>query len=158
MSLPGKTPRASYTEMTELVLPQHSNVVGGAFGGTVLAWIDVCGAIAAQRHCNRVAVTAALDEVRFSERIAVGDVVVLSARVNAAFTTSLEVEVEVKVEDVLSGERRLCVDAFMTFVAVDHGGKPCRVPPLLLESAEDEQRAAEALARREARLARRTRT
>ncbi len=94
-----KTPRASYTEMTELVLPQHGNVLGGAFGGTVLAWIDVCGAIAAQRHCNRVAVTAALDDVSFRAPIRVGDVVVLSARVNATFTTSLEVEVEVKVED-----------------------------------------------------------
>lgn len=158
MSLAGKTPRASYTEMTELVLPQHGNVLGGAFGGTVLAWIDVCGAIAAQRHCNRVAVTAALDEVRFSERIAVGDVVVLSACVNAAFSTSLEVEVEVKVEDVRTGARRLCVDAFMTFVAVDESGRPCGVPPLLAESEEDERRALEARERRAARLARRGRS
>jgi acyl-CoA hydrolase len=157
MTLAGKTPRASFTEMTELVLPQHGNVLGGAFGGTVLAWIDVCGAIAAQRHCNRVAVTAALDEVRFSERIAVGDVVVLTARVNAAFSTSLEVEVEVKVEDVLTGERRLCVDAFMTFVAVDGNGKPCRVPPLILESEDDERRASEAQDRRALRLSRRGR-
>lgn len=158
MTLAGKNPRASYTEMTELVLPQHGNVLGGAFGGTVLAWIDVCGAIAAQRHCNRVAVTAALDEVRFSERIGVGDVVVLSARVNAAFTTSLEVEVEVKVEDMLSGERRLCVDAFMTFVAVDANGKPCRVPPLVLETDDDERRSGEAKERRALRLARRARS
>lgn len=150
-----KTPRASFTEMTELVLPQHGNVLGGAFGGTVLAWIDICGAIAAQRHCNRVAVTAALDEVNFVEPIRVGDVVVLSARVNAAFTSSLEVEVEVKVEDAKSGERRRCVDAFMTFVAVDDDGKPCRVPALVLETADDERRAREAGDRRAARLARR---
>lgn len=150
-----KTPRASYTEMTELVLPQHGNVLGGAFGGTILAWIDVCGAIAAQRHCNRVAVTAALDDVSFRAPIRVGDVVVLSARVNAAFTTSLEVEVEVKVEDATTAQRRVCVDAFMTFVAVGEDGKPSRVPPLLLETEDDERRAEAARQRRAARLARR---
>ncbi len=151
-----KTPRASFTEMTELVLPQHGNVLGGAFGGTILAWIDICGAIAAQRHCNRVAVTAALDEVNFLESIRVGDVVVLSARVNAAFNSSLEVEVEVKVEDAKTGERRRCVDAFMTFVAVDGEGRPSRVPELVLDTAEDERRSKEAGQRRAARLARRS--
>lgn len=151
----GKTPRASFTEMTELVLPQHGNVLGSAFGGTVLAWIDVCGAIAAQRHCNTVAVTAAIDELSFLAPITVGDVVVLSARVNAAFGTSMEVEVEVRVEDRLTGDRRLCVDAFMTFVAVGEDRQPCRVPPLIAETTEDEQRRAEAEARRAARLARR---
>lgn len=151
----GKTPRASYTEMTELVLPQHGNVLGTAFGGTVLAWIDVCGAIAAQRHCHRVAVTAAIDEVRFTAPITVGDVVVLSARVNAAFRTSMEVEVEVKVEDARTGHRRLCVDAFMTFVALDDERRPCAVPPLVCESAEDRRRQREAEARRARRLAER---
>lgn len=155
MSAEGKTPRASFTEMTELVLPQHGNVLGSAFGGTVLAWIDVCGAIAAQRHCNRVAVTAAIDELSFLAPIVVGDVVVLSARVNAVFRTSMEVEVEVRVEDRDTGERRLCVDAFMTFVAVGDDRKPCAVPPLLAESPEDEARRAAAEARRAARLRRR---
>jgi acyl-CoA hydrolase len=153
-----KTPRASYTEMTELVLPQHSNVLGGAFGGTVLAWMDVCGAIAAQRHCGCVAVTAALDEVNFLSPIKVGDVVVLSARVNATFTSSLEVEVVVQVEDRESGARRPCVDAFMTFVAIDGDGKPKRVAPLVLENAEDEQRDKQARERRAVRLAARTRS
>ncbi len=151
----GKTPRTSFTEMTELVLPQHGNVLGGAFGGSVLAWIDVCAAIAAQRHCGRVAVTAAIDEVNFLEPIKVGDVVVLSARVNAAFRTSMEVEVEVRVEDATTGDRRLCVDAFTTFVAVDESGSPTGVPPLRLETPEDEARAAAAQRRREERLARR---
>ncbi len=152
----GKTPRASFTEMTELVLPQHGNVLGGAFGGSVLAWIDICAAIAAQRHCNRVAVTAAIDEVNFLEPIKVGDVVVLSARVNAAFRTSLEVEVEVRVEDALTGQRRLCVDAFTTFVAVDESARPTSVPPLVLETPEDHERAAAAERRRAERLARRS--
>lgn len=150
-----KTPRDSFTEMTELVLPQHSNVLGTAFGGTVLAWIDVCGAIAAQRHCNRVAVTAALDQVTFLAPIRVGDVVVLTARLNAAFRTSMEVEVEVKVEDPMTGHRTRCVDAFMTFVAVDEDKETCAVPPLVAESADDERRAQEAGQRRADRLAKR---
>ena len=150
-----KSPRASQTEMTELVLPQHGNVLGSAFGGTVLAWIDVCGAIAAQRHCNRVAVTAAIDEVNFLAPILVGDVVVLGARVNAAFRTSMEVEVEVYVEDRETGQRRRCVDAFMTFVAVDEERRPCAIPALLAETKEDSRRVDEATARRAARLARR---
>ncbi len=142
--------------MTELVLPQHSNVLGTAFGGTVLAWIDVCGAIAAQRHCNRVAVTASIDQVSFTAPIRVGDVVVLSARVNAAFRSSMEVEVEVKVEDRMTAHRSLCVDAFMTFVAVGDTGVPCEVPMLVTESAEDTRRVKDAQERRAQRLARRS--
>ena|SRR5688500_12435986 len=143
--------------MTELVLPQHGNVVGTAFGGTVLAWIDICGAIAAQRHCRRIAVTAALDEVNFLSPIKVGDTVVLAARLNAAFTTSVEVGVEVNVEDRVSGERRRCVDAFMTFVAVDQDGKPTKVPALFAETEDEMRRATQAQERRAERLARRKR-
>lgn len=150
-----RSPRASVTEMTELVLPQHSNVLGTAFGGTVLAWIDVAGAICAQRHTGCVSVTAAIDEVNFVAPIRVGDVVILGARVNAAFRTSVEVAVSVMVEDRKTAHRRACVDAFMTFVAVDEAGKPTEVPPLLAESSDDERRAREARERREARLSRR---
>lgn len=152
-TLPPRSPRASCTEMTELVLPQHSNVLGGAFGGTILAWMDVCGAIAAKRHCGVVAVTAAMDDVQFRAPIRVGDVVVLSARVNAAFRTSLEVEVGVQVEERETGHRRPCVAAFMTFVAVDAQGAPAAIPPLLVETADDERRVRDAQARRDRRLA-----
>ena len=144
----------SYTEMTELVLPQHANALGTAFGGTVLAWMDVCGAIAAQRHCGRVAVTAAMDQVGFVAPIRVGDVVVLSARIAAAFNSSVEVEVTVQVEDK-SGALTRCVEAFMTFVAVDGEGKPMAVPPLTLGGEEDRVRVEQATARRRERLARR---
>ena len=141
--------------MTKLVLPQHSNVLGTAFGGTVLAWIDVAGAVCAQRHSGFVSVTASIDQVKFLAPIKVGDVVVLSARLNAAFRTSVEVEVEVRVEDRQSQARRLCVDAFMTFVAVGPDAKPVEVPPLLAENADDEQRAREANERRARRLSER---
>lgn len=141
--------------MTELLLPQHSNVLGTAFGGTVLAWMDVCGAVSAQRHSGRVSVTASMDDVNFVSPIRIGDVVILTGRVNAAFRTSVEVEVQVQVEDRPSGARRRCVEAFMTFVAVDEGGKPCEQPPLALETADDERRSNDARARRDARLAKR---
>lgn len=157
MTLAPRSPRSSLTEMTELVLPQHSNVLGTAFGGTVLAWIDVAGAICAQRHSGRVSVTAAIDEVNFLSPIRIGDVVILSARLNAAFRTSVEVEVAVQVEDRVTGARRRCVDAYMTFVAVDEHNHATEVPPLLAETGEDERRAAEALARRQKRLAERKR-
>jgi acyl-CoA hydrolase len=155
MSLAPRSARVSLTEMTELVLPQHSNVLGSAFGGTVLAWIDVAGAICAQRHSGRVSVTASIDEVSFVAPIRVGDVVILSARINAAFRTSVEVTVTVQVEDRVTAHRRACVEAFMTFVAVDDAGKPTEVPPLLAETAEDERRAREAQDRRAARLSKR---
>ncbi|MBX7193120.1 MAG: acyl-CoA thioesterase [Sandaracinaceae bacterium] len=155
MALAPRSPRASLTEMTELVLPQHSNVLGTAFGGTVLAWIDVAGAICAQRHSGFVSVTAAIDEVNFVAPIRIGDVVILSARVNAAFRTSVEVAVTVQVEDRATAHRRSCVEAFMTFVAVDGAGKPAEVPALLAETPEDERRAREAAERRAARLAKR---
>lgn len=153
--LPARSPRASHTEMTELVLPQHSNAIGTAFGGTVLAWIDICGAITAQRHSGYVSVTAAIDQVNFLSPIRVGDVVILTGRLNAAFRSSVEVEVEVQVEDRATAQRRLCVDAFMTFVAVDEHGKPVAIPTLAVETAEDERRKREAEARRAHRLAQR---
>ncbi len=143
--------------MTELVLPQHGNAIGTAFGGTILAWMDVAGAIAAQRHAGRVAVTAAIDDVSFLAPIRVGDVVVLTARVTGAFHKSLEVEVEVQREDPLTGARTLCVDAYMTFVALAEDGKPTRVPPLSAETAEDQRRARDAATRRERRIAARAR-
>ncbi len=156
MSTAARSPRASLTQMTELVLPQHSNILGTAFGGTVLAWMDIAGAICAQRHTGAVSVTAAMDEVAFVSPLRVGDVVIVTAQLDAAFRTSVEVAVTVQVEDRATTHRRSCVEAFMTFVAVDEQGKPTPVPPLLAETPDDERRAREAEQRRAARLARRS--
>jgi len=145
---------ASFTEMTEVVLPQHANVLGSVFGGTVMAWVDVCGAITAQRHCKRVCVTAAVDDLAFLAPIRVGDIVRLTGRVNATFRTSLEVDVRVEREDPRTLERSVCVETLMTFVAVDDEGRPCVVPPLAYENDDDTRRRDAAYARREARLAR----
>lgn len=146
-----KPPSESFTEMTELVLPQHANAVGTAFGGVIMSWIDICASIAAKRHCGRVSVTARIEAIEFRAPIKVGDVVRLTARLNAAFTTSMEIGVRVEGEHATSGQRSLCADARATFVNIGEDGKPCPVPPLLIETDEDRRLATEAAERRKRR-------
>lgn len=146
-----KAPSDSFTEMTELVLPHHTNAIGTAFGGAIMSWIDICASIAAKRHCGYVSVTARIEAIEFKAPIKVGDVVRLTARLNAAFTSSMEIGVRVEREHAKTGERSLCADARATFVNLGDDGKPCPVPPLLTETEEDRKLAAEAAERREAR-------
>jgi len=141
--------------MTEYVLPVHANVHGNVFGGQILAWVDLCAAICAQRHSGYTAITVSIDELQFERPIKVGQVVVLTARVTAAFHTSVEILVEVEGEEATTGARWPCVSAFVSFVAVDDNRVPVRVP--LLELVTDQERALAAAAqdRREKRLRRR---
>ena len=148
-----KPPSESFTEMTELVLPQHTNAIETAFGGVIMSWIDICSSIAAKRHCGRVCVTARVDALEFKAPIKVGDVVRLTARLNAAFTTSMEIAVRVEREHAQTGQRSLCADARATFVNLGDDGKPCPVPPLLTETEGDRRVAAAAAERREQRRA-----
>jgi acyl-CoA hydrolase len=139
--------------MTEYVLPQHSNVMGGVFGGQIMAWVDLCAAICAQRHAGRRAVTAFVDNLKFERPVRVGEVVRLVARVTATFRTSMEISVIVTGEDTLTGRTWPCVQARTVFVAVGPDGNPAVVPPLLLdESTRVSQASGEA--RRAARLGR----
>ena len=154
-SLAPKRPSDSVTNMTEYVLPTHANVLGNVFGGQVLAWIDLCAAICAQRHMRRIAITAGIDELSFERSIKVGQVVHISARITAAFRTSIEIVALVEGEDPRTGERWPCVTAFVTFVGVDDDRKPVPVPPLLLESDEEKSLAEAAAERRAQRLAKR---
>jgi acyl-CoA hydrolase len=150
-----RTPDESFTEMTELVLPGDANVLGSVFGGQVMAWVDICAAITAQRHCGRIAVTAAVDDLQFLAPIRVGDIVRLTARLNEAFGSSMEIEVDVEVEDPRTRVRTLCVQAYLTFVCLDQGGAPLRVPSLTPRDEDDEQRKQAATDRRRFRLERR---
>ncbi|UQA59731.1 acyl-CoA thioesterase [Polyangium aurulentum] len=157
---PPRRARDSMTAMTEHVLPQHANALGTVFGGQVLAWIDLCAAICAQRHTGHLAVTAEFDDVSFEAPIEVGQVMLLRARVTAAFRTSVEILVEVEGEDAPTGRRWPCAHAFVTFVAVEKTSgtlRPTTVPALLCESEEDRALAADAHERRARRLARRKR-
>jgi acyl-CoA hydrolase len=150
--LPGRPVRASLTEMTELVLPQDSNLLGNILGGRVMHLIDIAGAIAAHRHCLRQVVTASVDHLDFLNPVRVGDLIVLEARVHRAFHTSVEVGVEVFSEDSVAGVRKHTTQAFLTFVALDEASKPVAVPPLIVKTSEERRRYREAGERRNLRL------
>ena len=147
-----KTPAESATEMTQVVLPNDANPLGYILGGTVMHLIDIAGAIAAHRHARTPLMTAAVDGLQFLHSIKVGDLIILRARVTAVFTTSIEVEVEVFSEGTLTGERKQTSLAYLTFVAIDRQGGRVRIPPLLLETEEEKQKARDAEVRRAARL------
>jgi acyl-CoA hydrolase len=150
-----KSPRESEVVMTQLILPSDANNLNSAFGGKVMEWIDICGAIAAQRHCRQVVVTASLDDVHFHSPIRVGWIAQLRARVLAVFRTSMEVGVTVHAENPLTGERSLTTSALMTFVALNQDGGRVQVPPLKLETEEERVAARAAEERRSQRMARR---
>jgi len=150
-----KPPSESLTETVHVVLPNDANPLGFVLGGTVMHLVDIAGAVAALRHARVPVVTAAVDDLQFLHPIRVGDLMLLRARVNAAFKTSMEIEVEVFSEEALSGERQLTSRAYLTFVTVANDGARQPVPPLRLETDEERTRARQAAVRREERLQRR---
>jgi acyl-CoA hydrolase len=147
-----KTPAASYTVMNELILPNDTNTLNNLMGGKLLHWMDICAAIAAQKHSNRIVVTASVDNVSFRRAIKLGDVVTLEAKVTRSFNSSMEVHIEVSAENIPAGQKYKCNEAYFTFVAVDQLGNPINVPDLKPET-EDEKRLYDgALRRRQLRL------
>ncbi len=147
-----KTPVLSIANMTELVLPNDTNTLGNLMGGRLLHWMDIVSAISAAKHCNRVVVTASVDFVDFRSPIALGEIVLLEAKVTQAFNTSMEVRIEVYAENMQSGEKRYCNSAFYTFVAVDQSGRPIPVPKIYPENDEEKKWCESAVRRRELRL------
>ena len=141
--------------MTEIVLPEDTNARGSIFGGRVLALVDKCAAIVAMRHARSEVVTASLDSVVFRSGVRVGNVLVLQGRLNAVFSSSMEIEVDVHAEDPLTGARRLTTRAFVTMVALGPDGRPAPAPTLQLLTDEDRGRAHAAATRRRERIARR---
>jgi acyl-CoA hydrolase len=146
------SPRASRVETAQIVLPGQTNSYGTIFGGMLMQWIDVVGAIAAARHAQGAVVTASMDRLHFLQPVRLGAVVILQAQVNFAARTSLEVGVRVFVEDLRTRQRMQATRSYLTFVAVDSEGRPRPVEPLVLESDEDRRRFQEASERRAARL------
>lgn len=138
--------------MTELVLPNDTNQLGNLLGGRLMHWIDIAAAIAAQRHCGRVCVTASVDNLEFHTPIKLGEIVTLQASVNRAFRTSMEVGVIVTAQSLGAAAPRRANNAYLTFVALDDNGVPVPVPPSKPEAEDEKRRYDEALARREARL------
>ena len=153
--LKGKTPGQSEIEMTQLVLPNDTNILGNLLGGQLMHWIDIAGALAASRHSNKVVATVALDSLDFRHPVRLGEMVILKARLTWVGRTSMEVSVDVYAENMNTGNTILTNKAFITFVALDDDGKPTEVPPLILETEEERRVYKEAEKRREYRLKRR---
>lgn len=152
---PAKTPSASRVELTELVLPNDTNQLGNLLGGRLMHWVDIAAALSAQRHSNRIAVTASVDEMTFLMPVKLGQVVRLRATVNRAFHTSMEVGVHADVEDFRTGDVRHVSTAYLTFVAIDDFGRATHVPELHPETDEDKRRYEGAETRRAHRLQKR---
>ena len=152
MSRKKKFPSESFTSMTELVLPNDTNTLNNLMGGRLMHWMDIVSAIAAQKHCNRVVVTASVDNISFRSPIQLGNVVTLKAKVTRAFSSSVEVRIDVDAEDVPAGKKFASNSAYFTFVAVDQSGKPIDVPEVEPQTDEEKEYYNGALRRRQLRL------
>lgn len=150
--MPIKTPLQSQTIMTDLVLPSETNPLNNLFGGELLARMDRCASIAARRHSRRIVVTASVNHVAFNKSVPLGSVVTVEAKVSRAFTSSMEVYIDVWIEDRESGERTKANEAIYTFVAVDETGRPVKVPELTPETKLEIERYNAALRRKQLSL------
>lgn len=147
-----KTVQQSMCVMTEIVLPNDTNSLGNMMGGRLLHLMDKCAAISAQRHANQVCVTASVDNVEFQGPIREAEVVIIESQVNRAFTTSMEVELNVWAENPRAQTRRKCNRAYYTFVALSDDGTPTAVPPIQPKTDDEQRRYAAAAKRRDIRL------
>ncbi|WP_047417744.1 acyl-CoA thioesterase [Cellulophaga sp. Hel_I_12] len=147
-----KTPSESRTIMTDLVLPSETNPLNNLFGGELLARMDRAASIAARRHSRRITVTASVNHVAFNQSVPVGSVVTVEAAVSRAFKTSMEVYIDVWMEDRFTGTKTKANDAIYTFVAVDDTGKPTEVPKIIPETDLEKERYAAALRRKQLSL------
>ncbi len=138
--------------MNELVLPNDTNPLNNLMGGRLLHWMDIAAAISAQKHCNNIVVTASVDNVSFRHAIKLGDVITIEAKVTRAFSTSMEVRLDVWAENIPSGTRVRSNDAFYTFVALNKDGKPISVPEIEPETDTEKKLFEGALRRRQLRL------
>lgn len=152
MSLKSKTAKESMAMLTEIVLPNDTNSLGNLMGGRLLHWMDIASAISSQRHCGRVVVTASVNNVSFTQPIKLGEILTIQAKVSRAFTSSMEVFIDVWVENTMTGEKKKCNEAIYTFVAVDQLGHPINVPELIPETDEEKKRYEGALRRRQLSL------
>ena len=149
---PDQSPAPSRVDMTQVVLPGDSNAHGNLFGGRLMQWIDIAGAVAAHRHARSNVVTASIDDLHFVEPIRLGDIVVLKASVNWVGRTSMEVGVRILAERPGSAKQTHAASAYLTFVAINRRGRPTRVPALLPDTPDERRRQAAAAHRRERRL------
>jgi acyl-CoA hydrolase len=151
-NMPTRKPSDSITVMTEIVLPNDTNVFGNLMGGRLMYWMDIAAAIAAQRHCNSPVVTASVDNISFENPIKLGNTVHIEARVTRAFNTSMEVHLKVWGEDFIQQFKYKSNEAYYTFVALDPHRKPKAIPQLEPQTEEEQKLFDGALRRRQIRL------
>jgi len=147
-----KHPKSSKTIMTDLVLPSETNPLNNLFGGELLARMDRAASITARRHSRRIVVTASVNHVAFNRSIPVGSVVTVEANISRAFKSSMEIYIDVWIEDRESGMRDKANEAIYTFVAVDDTGRPVQIPCLVPETDLEKERYEGALRRRQLSL------
>lgn len=147
-----RSPQESRTILTDVVLPGETNVLNHLFGGELLARMDRAGSIAAGRHARRIVVTASVNHVSFNKAIPIGSVVTVEAKVSRAFKTSMEVYIDVWIEDKTSQEKTKVNEAIYTFVAVDDNGLPTSVPEVIPETELEKERYMGALRRKQLSL------
>ena len=147
-----KEPSESLTVMTEIVLPNDTNVFGNLMGGRLMYWMDIAAAISAQKHCNAPVVTASVDNISFENAIKIGNTVHIEARVSRAFNTSMEIYLKVWGEDLQQQFKYKSNEAYYTFVALDPNKRPRTVPQLVPETEEEKRLFEGALRRRQVRL------
>jgi acyl-CoA hydrolase len=147
-----RKPADSFTMMTEIVLPNDTNVYGNLMGGRLMYWMDIAAAIAAQKHCNAPVVTASVDNISFENPIKLGNTVHVEARVTRAFNTSMEIHLKVWGEDHIQQYKYKSNEAYYTYVALDASGRPRPVPQLVPETEEEKRLFEGALRRRQVRL------
>ncbi|MBT8265555.1 MAG: acyl-CoA thioesterase [Bacteroidia bacterium] len=147
-----KHPSDSKTIMTDLVLPSETNPLNNLFGGELLARMDRAASIAARRHSRRIVVTASVNHVAFNRSVPLGSVVTVEAKVSRAFRSSMEVYLDVWIDDRESGERDKANEAIYTFVAVDDSGRPVKIPEIVPETEEEVIRFDGALRRKQLSL------
>ena len=147
-----KTPKESRATLTEIVLPNDTNNLNNLMGGRLLHWMDIAAAITAHRHSQRTCVTASVNNVSFEHPIPRGSIVTLEANISRSFSSSMEIFIDVWIEDTLSGTKTKCNEAIYTFVAVNDMGKPAKVPQVIPETELEKNRFDGALRRRQLSL------
>jgi len=147
-----KKSSASQTLMTEIVLPNDTNVFGNLMGGRLMYWMDIAAAIAAQKHCNAHVVTASVDNISFENAVRIGNTVHIQAKVTRSFNTSMEIHLKVWGEDHIQQQKYKSNEAYYTFVAMGANNRPIAVPELIPETEEEQRLFDGALRRRQLRL------
>ena len=153
-----KPVRASRITISQLMHPEHANLLGSVHGGWIMKLVDEAGALACMRHAQRRVVTVAIDSMTFRQPIRIGDIIILNAEVTYTGRTSLEAGVQVLAENPITGERTHTNTAYLVYVALDDEGKPTSVPPLQLETEDEKRKAEQAKERQERRLKQNDRT